>query len=58
MLCDEAREKGVLELYDTFEADRGNTLELFKSIGFEIVENKTWKKFGQDVDGVVVRKRL
>lgn len=58
MLCDEARKNGVLELYDTFEIDRGNTLELFKSVGFEMIEKKTWKKFGQDVDGVVVRKRL
>ena len=58
MLCDEARSHGVEELYDTFEIDRGNTLELFKSVGFEIFEKKTWKKFGQDVNGVVVRKVL
>ena len=57
-VCDEARKNGIEELYDTFEIDRGNTLELFKSVGFEIFEKKTWKKFGQDVNGVVVRKVL
>ena len=42
-------------LYDNFELDRGNTLNLFKSVGFEVVEETTWKKFDKDVKGVIVR---
>ena len=58
LLCDEARNSGVKELYDNFEIDRGNTLEIFKQVGFEVVEEQTWKKFGKDVKGVLVRIKL
>ncbi len=58
LLCDVAKENGVKELYDNFETDREHTLELFESVGFEIVENQTWKKFGKDVKGVLVKKEL
>ena len=43
---------------DDFEKDRANTLALFKACGFEIFQNKTWKKFNQDVEGVIVKKVL
>ena len=32
-----------------------NTLNLFKSVGFEVVEETTWKKFNKNVKGVIVR---
>ena len=55
LLIKEAYKNNIKYLYDTFEKDRGNTLDLFLSVGFNIIEEKTWKKFGKDVDGVVVR---
>ena len=58
LLCDVARDNGIKELYDNFEIDRGNTLNIFKSVGFEVVEEQTWKKFGKDVNGVLVRIKL
>lgn len=58
LLCDAARSNGIKELYDNFEIDRPNTLELFKSVGFEIVKEDTWKKFSKDVKGVLVKKIL
>lgn len=58
LLCDVAKANGIDELYDSFETNRGNTLNLFKNLGFEVVESLTWKKFDVDVSGVVVRKRL
>ena len=58
LLCDAAKENGITELYDNFEVDRGNTLDIFKAVGFEVIDEQTWKKFGKDVDGVLVRKRL
>ena len=54
LLCEEAFSNGVDALYDNFEADRGNSLKVFKSVGFQVLENTTWKKFGKDVEGVVV----
>ena len=58
LLCDTAKNNGVEELYDNFEIDRGNTLNVFKSVGFEIVEEQCWKKFNKEVKGVLVKKRL
>lgn len=58
LLCNVARKNGIKELYDNFEVDRGNTLKLFKEFGFEVVEEQTWKKFGKDVKGVLVRVKL
>ena len=55
LLCEEARKNGVKELYDNFEINRDNTLNIFKQVGFEVIEKQTWKKFGKDVDGVLVR---
>ncbi len=43
------------ELVNNFEADRKNALELFESIGFEIVQKQTWKKFDKIVNGVLVK---
>ena len=36
----------------------GNTLEIFKQVGFEVVEEQTWKKFGKDVKGILVKLNL
>lgn len=58
LLCDIAKSSGVKELYDNFEIDRDNTLNIFKSVGFEIVEEQTWKKFDKIVKGVLVKKVL
>lgn len=58
LLCDEAKNNGIKELYDNFEMDRGNTLSIFKAVGFEVVEEQKWKKFGKEVDGVLVRIKL
>ena len=58
LLCNEAKKNGIIELYDNFEIDRGNTLKLFLSAGFSIVEETTWKKFNKDVNGVVVKISL
>ena len=55
MLCDAAKKNGIKELYDNFEIDRANTLDIFKSIGFEITKNQKWKKFNKDVEGVLVK---
>ena len=58
LLCEEARNNGIKELYDIFEIDRDNTLNIFKQAGFEVVEEQTWKKFNNDVNGVLVRIKL
>ena len=55
LLCTVARKNGIKELYDSFEINRDNTLNAFKQAGFEVVEKQTWKKFGKDVEGVLVR---
>ena len=55
LLVRKANDDGIKYLYDTFEKDRGGTLNLFLSIGFEIYKNQTWKKFGKDVQGVIVK---
>ncbi len=57
LLCNKAKENGITELYDNFEKDRNN-INSFRSVGFEVVEETTWKKFGKDVNGVVVKKVL
>ena len=58
LLCDEAKANGIIELYDNFEIDRYNTLSVFEQVGFEVVEEETWKKFGKDVKGVLVKIKL
>ena len=58
LLCEEAKKNGVTEMYDNFEIDRGNTLKIFEAVGFKIVEEQTWKKFGKDVKGVLVKIEL
>lgn len=55
LLCDTAKKNEIKELYDNFEIDRGNTLNIFKEVGFEIEENQVWKKFNKDVNGVLVK---
>ena len=58
LLCNTAKNNGVKELYDNFEIDRTNTLNLFKSVGFEVIEHQHWKKFNEEVEGVLVKKEL
>ena len=48
----------ILVKLSNFEFDRNNTLKVFKSVGFEIVEEQTWKKFGKEVKGVLVKIEL
>ena len=57
-LCEVAKENNIKYLYDNFEIDRFNTLKVFREVGFEIVEEQVWKKFGKDVNGVLVRIKL
>lgn len=58
MLCHVAKENGIKSLYDSFEIDRKNTLKVFESISFKIIEEQTWVKFGKIVKGVLVKKDL
>ena len=55
LLCNHAFNNGVDELYDKFELDRKEALNLFLSVGFKVDKQTKWKKFGKDVDGVVVK---
>jgi len=54
LLCKEAFKNGVDKLYDNFEEDRTGALKVFLSIGFKIEEYTSWKKFNNEVKGVVV----
>ena len=58
LLCEEARKNGINELYDNFEIDRDNCLNVFRKVGFEIVEEQTWNKFNKEVEGVLVKINL
>ena len=55
LLCAHAKENGIKALYDNFETDRENTLETFKSVGFKVIEESSWKKFGKEVSGVTIK---
>lgn len=55
LLCDEAKKNDVKSLYDNFEIDRDNTLKVFESVGFKVVEYQSWKKFDKEVKGVLVK---
>lgn len=57
LLCCHAKENGINALYDNFEKDR-NGAKVFFDLGFEIVEETTWKKFGKDVVGIIIKKDL
>ena len=57
LLCEKAKSDGVESLYDNFEKDR-NGAKVFFELGFEIVEETTWKKFGKDVIGIIIKKDL
>ena len=58
LLCEEAKKNGVKELYDNFELDRKSAFKVFIEEGFEVVEKQTWKKFGTDTEGVIIKKVL
>ena len=55
LLVEKAYSEGIDYLYDTFEKDRTTTVKVFESGGFEIYKETTWKKFGKDVEGLIVR---
>lgn len=55
LLCDEAKKNAIKSLYDNFEIDRDNTLRVFESVGFKVVEYQSWKKFDKEVKGVLVK---
>ena len=57
LLCEQAALEGIKCLYDNFEKERIGT-KVFFDLGFQIVEETTWKKFGKDVFGVIVKKEL
>ena len=58
LLCEEAKKNGVKELYDNFELDRKSAFKVCIEEGFEVVEKQTWKKFGRDTEGVIIKKVL
>ena len=58
LLCEKAKSDGIEELYDNFEIDRENTLNVFKAVGFEIVKEEAWNKFNKEVKGILVRIKL
>ena len=58
LLCNYAKKQGIKSLYDNFEIDRENTLKVFESIGFKIIEKTTWKKFNKEIEGVIVKIEL
>ncbi|MBO5475588.1 MAG: GNAT family N-acetyltransferase [Bacilli bacterium] len=55
LLRNKAKENGIKSLFDNFEIDRDNTLNIFESVGFKIVKETIWKKFNKDVVGVEVK---
>ena len=57
LLCDYAKEHGVTELYDDFEIDR-NGIKIFEDLGFKTVNKYNAKRFGKDIEIVVVKKVL
>jgi RimJ/RimL family protein N-acetyltransferase len=58
LLINVAKKNNIKELYDNFEIYRDHALGLFLSVGFEIVEHQKWQKFGQEVDGVLIKIKL
>ena len=58
LLLEEARKNNINELYDNFEIDKDNTLKVFESVGFKVVEYQSWKKFNKEVNGVLVKRKL
>lgn len=57
LLCEKAKLDGISSLYDNFEKDRSN-IKIFEDLGFEVIKETSWKKFGKDVQGVIVKKDL
>lgn len=55
LLIKEAKKNNITTLYDNFEEDRINALNLFLSVGFKIVERQKWKKFGKEVNGILIK---
>ena len=54
LLCEVAKNNCIKELYDSFEKNRYHT-EIFEDTGFKVVKETTWKKFGKNVEGVIVK---
>lgn len=58
LLCVEAKKNGIEALYDNFEINRPFTLDVFESVGFKVIKKEVWKKFGKDVEGVIIGIKL
>lgn len=58
LLLEVAKNNGIKELYDDFETDRYNAIELFKSLGFKEDSTYTMKRFDKDIEILVVKKEL
>ena len=56
-MCEAAKKNGIKELYDSFEKDRYHA-KVFEDVGFKVIKETTWKKFGKDVEGVIVKIEL
>lgn len=54
LLCDRARKNRINSLYNNFEINRGSALEVFKSVGFKVIEKSSLKKFEKENDGVII----
>lgn len=58
LLCEVAKQNGIKELYDTFEADRMNVIKIFENIGFKIISKGTIRKFDKEVETVTMMIKL
>jgi len=57
LLCEKAKADGIDYLYYNFEKERPG-IKVFLDLGFKILEETKWKKFGKDVVGIIVKKDL
>lgn len=58
LLCEIAKQNGISELYDTFESNRINVIKIFKNTGFKVISKGTIKKFDNDLETVIMIKKL
>lgn len=58
LLCENAKQNGITELYDTFEYDRINTIKTFEKIGFKVISKGVVKKFDKEVETITMKIEL
>ena len=58
LLCEVAKQNGIKELYDTFEADRMNVIKIFENVGFKKISKGTIRKFDKEVETVTMMIKL